>query len=109
MKDWCEKKLGEGYSVEIATKKNAGDSYDTAVVVTKNNESDTIGVASETGHPRGSAQAVSNAMANLRDNSDITKGLDKILATLSAQNEMTGREYLLNLQGRLASKGTTLT
>ncbi len=43
LKDWCEKELGEGYSVEIATKKNAGDSYDTAVVVTKNNGSDTIG------------------------------------------------------------------
>ena len=105
LKDWCEKELGEGYSVEIATKKNAGDSYDTAVVVTKNNESDTIGVASETGHPRGSAQAVSNAMANLRDNSDITKGLDKILATLSAQNEMTGREYLFELARAFGFKG----
>lgn len=40
LKDWCEKELGEGYSVEIANNKNAGGSYDTAVVVTKNNESD---------------------------------------------------------------------
>ena len=39
LKEWCEKELGDGYSVEIATKKNAGDSYDTAVVVTRNNES----------------------------------------------------------------------
>lgn len=35
LKDWCEKELGEGYSVEIANNKNAGGSYDTAVVVTK--------------------------------------------------------------------------
>lgn len=40
LKDWCEKELGEGYSVEIANNKNAGGSYDTAVVVAKNNESD---------------------------------------------------------------------
>lgn len=40
LKDWCEKELGEGYSVEIANNKNAGGNYDTAVVVTKNNESD---------------------------------------------------------------------
>jgi hypothetical protein len=40
LKEWCEKELGEGYSVEIANNKNAGGSYDTAVVVTKNNESD---------------------------------------------------------------------
>ena len=35
LKEWCEKELGEGYSVEIANNKNAGGSYDTAVVVTK--------------------------------------------------------------------------
>ena len=40
LKEWCEKELGEGYSVEIANNKNAGGNYDTAVVVTKNNESD---------------------------------------------------------------------
>lgn len=37
LKKWCEKELGNGYSVEIANNKNAGGSYDTAVVVTKNN------------------------------------------------------------------------
>ena len=35
LKEWCEKELGEGYSVEIANNKNAGGSYDTAVVVAK--------------------------------------------------------------------------
>jgi 2-polyprenyl-3-methyl-5-hydroxy-6-metoxy-1,4-benzoquinol methylase len=38
LKEWCESELGEGYSVEIATRKNAGDTYDTAVVVTKRDE-----------------------------------------------------------------------
>ena len=65
LKEWCEKELGKGYSVEIANDKNAGGSYDTAVVVTKNNESGTIGVASEAGRPRRSAQAVPNSGAKL--------------------------------------------
>ena len=35
LKEWCEKELGDGYTVEIANKNNAGYGYDTAVVVTK--------------------------------------------------------------------------
>ena len=35
LKDWCEKELGDGYTVEAANQKNAGGTYDTAVVVTK--------------------------------------------------------------------------
>ena len=35
LKEWCEKELGEGYTVEIATERNAGGTYGTAVVVTK--------------------------------------------------------------------------
>lgn len=42
LKKWCETELGSDYSVEIANEKNAGGSYDTAVVVTKNSESDNI-------------------------------------------------------------------
>ena len=38
LRDWCKQKLGEDYSVEIANKKNAGGSYDTAVVVKKEKE-----------------------------------------------------------------------
>ena len=38
LKSWCEKELGDGYTVEIASNKNAGGSYDTAVVVTKQTE-----------------------------------------------------------------------
>lgn len=39
LRDWCKQELGEDYSVEIANKKNAGGSYDTAVVVKKEKES----------------------------------------------------------------------
>ena len=35
LKEWCEKELGDGYTVEAANQKNAGGTYDTAVVVTK--------------------------------------------------------------------------
>lgn len=38
LRDWCKQELGEDYSVEIANKKNAGGSYDTAVVVKKEKE-----------------------------------------------------------------------
>ena len=73
LKEWCEKELGEGYSVEIANNKNAGGSYDTAVVVTKNNESGTVGVASEAGHPSWSAQAMPNSSSKLNNNSTVAK------------------------------------
>ncbi|MEE0903507.1 MAG: methyltransferase domain-containing protein, partial [Prevotellamassilia sp.] len=39
LKSWCERELGEGYSVQRANKQNAGGSYDTAVVVVRNQES----------------------------------------------------------------------
>lgn len=38
LRDWCKQELDEDYSVEIANKKNAGGSYDTAVVVKKEKE-----------------------------------------------------------------------
>ncbi len=31
LRDYCRAELGDSYSVEIATKKNAGGSYDTAL------------------------------------------------------------------------------
>lgn len=73
LKEWCEKELGEGYSVEIANNKNAGGSYDTAVVVTKNNESGTVGVASGDSHPSWSAQALPNSSSKLNNNSTVAK------------------------------------
>lgn len=38
LRDWCKQELGEDYSVDIANKKNAGGSYDTAVVIKKEKE-----------------------------------------------------------------------
>lgn len=43
--------LGDGYTVEAANRKNDGGTYDTAVVVTKNNESAAKGNTSELGQP----------------------------------------------------------
>jgi 2-polyprenyl-3-methyl-5-hydroxy-6-metoxy-1,4-benzoquinol methylase len=97
LKSWCEKELGDGYSVEIATNKNAGSSYDTAVVVTKNNESGTIGVASEAGHPRRSAQTVPNSSAKLDNSLATTKELDKLSNAISKKGKMGAHEFLYSL------------
>ena len=89
--------MGDGYSVEIATNKNAGSSYDTAVVVTKNNESGTIGVASEAGHPRRSAQTVPNSSAKLDNSLATTKELDKLSNAISKKGKMGAHEFLYSL------------
>lgn len=96
LKDWCEKELGEGYSVEIANNKNAGGSYDTAVVVTKNNESGTVGVASEAGHPSWSAQALPSSVAKLEKNQEYAKDLAKLSGTLS-KKVMGAHEFLFSV------------
>ena len=96
LKDWCEKELGDGYSVEIANNKNAGGSYDTAVVVTKNNESDTIGVASEDSHPSRSAQALPNSGAKLGNNQKFANNLSELSEQLSERG-MGAHEFLYNV------------
>ena len=96
LKEWCEKELGEGYSVEIANNKNAGGSYDTAVVVTKNNESGTVGVASEAGHPSWSAQALPSSGAKLGKNQEYAKDLAKLSGTLS-KKVMGAHEFLFSV------------
>ena len=108
LKEWCENELGEGYRVEIASKDNAGDSYDTAVVVTKNNGSGTIGTASEVGHPRRSAQPMLNSAAKLAEFSDITKGLNSILASLSENGELGAHELLFELSKAFGHRGSNL-
>lgn len=104
LKEWCEKELGEGYSVEIANNKNAGGSYDTAVVVTKNNESGTVGVASEAGHPSWSAQAMPNSVAKLNRNPKLTKDLDGLLNNISKKG-MGAHEFLFNVAKTFGLKG----
>ena len=108
LKDWCEKELGEGYSVEIATKKNAGDSYDTAVVVTKNNGSDTIGVASEASHPRGSAQAQTYSSANVNNKSNIVNDLNGISEQLRTHEKLGNHEFLYQLAKAFGFDGDNL-
>ena len=108
LKEWCEKELGKGYSVEIANNKNAGGSYDTAVVVTKNNESGTIGVASEAGRPRRSAQAVPNSGANLSMVQEITNKIEKLSEDISEKGEMGAHEFLFNVAKAFGLEGNNL-
>ena len=108
LKEWCEKELGEGYSVEIANNKNAGGSYDTAVVVTKNNESGTIGVASEAGRPRRSAQAVPNSGAKLSMVQELTNNIEKLSDDISEKGEMGAHEFLFNVAKAFGLEGNNL-
>ena len=107
LKEWCEKELGKGYSVEIANDKNAGGSYDTAVVVTKNNESGTIGVASEASHPRRSAQAAPNSSAKLGNNQKIANNLSELSEKLSERG-MGAHEFLFNVARAFGLDGNNL-
>ena len=107
LKEWCETELGEGYSVEIANNKNAGGSYDTAVVVTKNNESGTIGVASEASHPRRSAQAAPNSSAKLGNNQKIANNLSELSEKLSERG-MGAHEFLFNVARAFGLDGNNL-
>ena len=108
LKEWCEKELGKGYSVEIANDKNAGGSYDSAVVVTKNNESGTIGVASEAGRPRRSAQAVPNSGAKLSMVQEITNKIEKLSEDISEKGEMGAHEFLFNVAKAFGLEGNNL-
>ena len=108
LKEWCEKELGKGYSVEIANDKNAGGSYDTAVVVTKNNESGTIGVASEAGRPRRSAQAVPNSGAKLSMVQELTNNIEKLSEDISEKGEMGAHEFLFNVAKAFGLEGNNL-
>ena len=108
LKEWCEKELGKGYSVEIANNKNAGGSYDTAVVVTKNNESGTIGVASEAGRPRRSAQAVPNSGAKLSMVQELTNKIEKLSEDISEKGEMGAHEFLFNVAKAFGLEGNNL-
>ena len=97
LKGWCEKELGNGYSVEVANKKNAGGSYDTAVVVTKNNEEGTIGSSLRASHPNGNVQAVANSNAKLKKYADINNKLLQIRDNLNNYGEFGASEFLHNL------------
>ena len=70
LKKWCETELGSDYSVEIANEKNAGGSYDTAVVVTKNSESDNIlyRQGEDTPHVSTSSESKSQAAQKATEN-----------------------------------------
>ena len=107
LKEWCEKELGKGYSVEIANDKNAGGSYDTAAVVTKNNESGTIGVASEAGRPRRSAQALPSSNAKLDNNQKFANNLLVLSENLS-ERDMGAHEFLFNVAKAFGLNGQNL-
>ena len=114
LKGWCEKELGDGYSVEVANSKNAGGSYDTAVVVTKNNESNTIGVASGATHPSRIVQEVRQPYEDTQDfaqfdskvrkKSEYAEGLSQLSSEIG-QKKLGAHEFLYGIAKAFGFKG----
>ena len=94
LKDWCEQELGDGYVVEIANKQNAGGTYDTAVVITKNNESATKGSASGLGQPTSKGAPMANVCANVANNSERSKRLGVLSSTIDEKGSLGAHELL---------------
>lgn len=72
LKSWCEEELGDGYDVAIANNDNAGGSYDTAVVIAKNNESPAKSKAYELGLPTNNGATVA------KFNTKVGKNIERI-------------------------------
>ena len=114
LKGWCEKELGDGYSVEVANSKNAGGSYDTAVVVTKNDESNTIGVASGATHPSRIVQEVRQPYEDTQDfaqfdskvrkKSEYAEGLSQLSSEIG-QKKLGAHEFLYGIAKAFGFKG----
>ncbi len=90
LRDYCRAELGDSYSVEIATKKNAGDSYDTAVVVTKNNESTVRYSASELGQPTSNGASMANVGANIAEKNERSKRLNDLYSEIYKKGLQVG-------------------
>lgn len=99
LKSWCEEELGDGYDVAIANNDNAGGSYDTAVVITKNNESTTVkGNASESGQPASKNRnaSLTNLNAKLDKNTERAKRLDAIISSINEIGAMGAHDFCMN-------------
>ena len=80
--------------MEAANQKNAGGTYDTAVVVTKNNESAASGNTSELGQPTADGAALANVGAKIRNNSERAKRLGDILQEIDRNGALGAHQML---------------
>ena len=94
LKEWCEKELGDGYTVEIANKNNAGDGYDTAVVVTKNNENATKSSVPELGQPTHKGASMANVGANVQIKVERTKRLEELSEKIDKEGRLGAHQLL---------------
>ena len=97
LQDWCEEELGDGYTVLKASRDNAGGTYDTAVVVIKNNESTTKGSASELGQPTENGAALANFGAMIGNNSERAKRLSDLSLEISRAGAFGSHQLLHGL------------
>ena len=94
LKEFCERELGEGYTVEIANNNNAGGSYDTAVVVTKNDESTAKSSASEPGQPTQKDAPLANVDANVGNNAERSKRLGELFEIINNNGSLGAHQLL---------------
>ncbi|MDY2622932.1 MAG: LPD1 domain-containing protein [Alloprevotella sp.] len=97
LQDWCEEELGDGYTVLKASRDNAGGTYDTAVVVIKNNGSTTKGSASELGQPTENGAALANFGAMIGNNSERAKRLSDLSLEISRAGAFGSHQLLHGL------------
>ena len=95
LKSWCESELGDDYNVEIANNNNAGGSYDTAVVVTKNNESPAKSKAYELGLPTNNGATVAKFDTKVGKNIERINRLSRLSEKIY-NSESLGRHQLLH-------------
>lgn len=97
LKEWCESELGDDYTVQLATQGNAGGTYDTAVVITKNNESTAKSNASELGQPTHESAPMANVGAKVDKNTERSKRLSDLLLKINNNGSLGAHELLHEL------------
>lgn len=109
LKSWVESELGEGYSVEVANKKNSNTSGLAAVVVSKNNESPAKGKTSELGRPISSKEnaPLANVGAKVDKNVERAKRLDNIFSFIEKNTELGPHEFLHEVMNAVTLDNTS--
>ena len=80
--------------MELANNANAGGSYDTAVVVTKNNESTAKSSASELGQPTQKGAPMADVDSKVRNNGERYKRLSELFRNINNNGRMGAHQLL---------------
>ena len=103
LREWCEKELGDGYDVQIANNKNAGATYETAVVIT-NNGSAANSNASGLGQPIQTDAPVANVDAKIAEKNERSKRLDDLCSIIDEKGKLGPHQLLHEINMALNTK-----